>query len=632
MVLAHLEHLHDTLGPPDRSPLHVWWIYAKPATKFRRRPPTGTDYKRFHASSEGIACVDDVARAAVVYLDHHGIHGDDHSLERARQALEFVRYMQLDDGRFLNFVTDPELNETVFGDPDPDVVDGIRVDGSPTSEPGYGWWATRACWALGRGYRTFADADAGIADDLADAIHSFLDVVDEECLSRYGEYASARGAQRPEWLVVDAYATAPAVLGLASYYRASGDERAGDRLRKLADGLRDARRGDAITPPFGAHIDVPPGDGWHTWGLRQAAALARAGAVLEEEAYVDSARREVASLHAHYAASYNQIGSFGPSPLPYHQLSYGTDALVQSCTELWRATGEVGFARLGAQLASWYHGNNIEGVRMWDSEAGRGYDGIYRDEIDWKSGAESTIAAARTALDLQRYPSTVRFSDDCERHDDRPFTTVAASDGNESEGATRLNTATDGAVLAGGEVVEIFEGGSLTVEPDLDPGEYRPYLVSERTIAPDATAVVWVDDEVQTADIGGSPEAHVRMTPFDPVDVEADSTVEVSYEGANDRSVRLDAIVFQPAVEYRVFSAPGDAGAVARSFVDEQRTETVSVPADAGREVDLHRFDERGRLVRRTDAHPGTSGELELPVEPRGFTVARTDPPEDTES
>jgi hypothetical protein len=90
--------------------------------------------------------------------------------------------------------------------------------------------------------------------------------------------------------------------------------------------------------------------------------------------------------------------------------------------------------------------------------------------------------------------------------------------------------------------------------------------------------------------------------------------------------------VFQPAVEYRVFSAPGDAGAVARSFVDEQRTETVSVPADVGREVDLHRFDERGRLVRRTDAHPGTSGELELPVEPRGFTVARTDPPEDTES
>jgi Rieske Fe-S protein len=40
-------------------------------------------------------------------------------------------------------------------------------------------------------------------------------------------------------------------------------------------------------------------------------------------------------------------------------------------------------------------------VRMWDPDAGHGYDGIYQDAIDWKAGAESTIAAARTALDVE---------------------------------------------------------------------------------------------------------------------------------------------------------------------------------------------------------------------------------------
>jgi len=628
MVLSHLEHLHDTLQAPDGTTLHVWWIYARPTTPYRRRPPTGASYERFHASNEGIACVDDVARAAVVYLDHHDIHGDDLSRKRARQALEFLQYMQREDGQFLNFVVDPELCETVFGESDPDVVEGVRVNGSPTSEPSHGWWAARACWALGEGYRTFADLDAAFAEDLAECVHSYLDAIDEGPLSRYGEYAKARGIERPEWLIEDTYATAPAVLGLASYYRESGDERSEDRLRKLADGIRDCRRGDAITPPFGAHLDSPPGASWHSWGLRQAAALARAGDVLDEESYVDSARREITALHSHHTASHNQIGSFGPAPLPHHQLSYGTDALVQSCTELWRTTGEVGFAQLGGQLASWYLGNNIKHVRMWDPEAGRGYDGIYRDALDWKAGAESTIGAARTALDLDRYPSSVRFSGSCTLHDDRSFSTVNAADGDTDAQATRLVTKTGESLLVGGQLVRIFEGGSVTVEPDLEAGTYRPYLVCEQTIAPDATAIVWIDDAVQTLDIGGSSEAHFRMITLDPLEIGEDATVEVSYEGANDRSAKVDAIVFQPGVEYRVVEADDGAGAVVRSFVDEERTEAVSMPIEDGCEVEIRRFDERGRLTRQSEDRLETAGECEVPVEPRGFSVARADPVE----
>lgn len=631
MTLSHLEFLHDTLEAASGETVHVWWIYAEPAAEYRRRPPTETDYERFPASSEGIACVDDVARAAVVYLEYHDLHGDDHSLERARQALEFLRFMQLDDGQFLNFVVDPELTEAVFGESDPDIVDGIRVDGSPTSEPGYGWWAARACWALGEGYRTFADRDPDFAEGLAESIHSYLDVIDEEALSRYGEYTEDRGIERPDWLIKDPYVTAPAVLGLASYHRANGGARSEDRLRKLADGIRDTGRGDAITPPFRAHLAASPGSSWHTWGMRQAAALARAGIVLEEDGYVDAARREVAALHAHHASSHNQIGSFGPTPLPYHQLSYGTDALVQGCTELWRATGEPGFAQLGGQLATWYYGNNIEHVRMWDPDAGRGYDGIYEDTTDWKAGAESTIAAARTALDVARYPPSAQFGGDCKPSSDQAFTTAMASDGSPEDNATHLATETPDSILAGGKVIEIFEGGYLTVEPSLEPGTYRPYLVHKRTIAPDSRAVVWVDDTVQTLDIGGASEAHFQMSPLDPLEIDANPTVEVSYEGAGDRSARVDAIVFQPAVGYRVTESEAGAGVVARSFVDERRTVTVSVPVEEGRAVDLRAFDEQGRLIERTENRLDSPDGLEIPVEPRGFSICRSASPESSE-
>jgi hypothetical protein len=628
MILSHLDFLHDTLESAGGETVHVWWIYAKPAAEYRRRPPAETEYERFPASSEGIACVDDVARAAVVYLEHHDLHGDDHSLERARQALEFLRFMQLEDGQFLNFVVDPDLTEAVFGESDPEIVEGIRVNGSPTSEPDYGWWAARACWALGEGYRTFADRDADFAERLAESIHSYLDVVDDEVLSHYGEYTADRGVERPDWLVKDSYTTAPAVLGLASYHRASGDERSADRLRKLADAIRETGRGDAITPPFRAHLAAPPGDAWHTWGMRQAAALARTGSVLEEDAYVDAARREVAALHAHHASSHNQIGSFGPAPLPYHQLSYGTDALVQGCTELWRATGEPGFAQLGGQLATWYSGNNIEHTRMWDPEAGRGYDGIYEDTIDWKAGAESTIAAARTALDVARYPPSAQCRGDCGPHGDRPFTTVMASDGATQDRATRLVTGTGDSLLAGGRLVEVFQGGYLTVEPSLEPGTYRPYLVHEQTIAPDARAVVWIDGAVQTLDIGGSPESHLRMTSLDPIEIEADPTVEVGYEGAGDRSLRLDAIVFQPAVGYRVVETEDSAGAVARSFLDERRTVSLSMPLEDGQPVDLRAYDEQGTLIERSESRFDSPHEFEVPVEPRGFSICQGVPPE----
>src|SRR4051812_2152444 len=64
------------------------------------------DYKWVDAAGEGISAVDDVARAAVIYLWEYERTGDKELLDLARRCLEFTRYMQAPDGEFYNFVLD----------------------------------------------------------------------------------------------------------------------------------------------------------------------------------------------------------------------------------------------------------------------------------------------------------------------------------------------------------------------------------------------------------------------------------------------------------------------------------------------------------------------------------------------
>ena len=52
------------------------------------------DYQWVDASSEGIACVDDAARAAVIYLRYYEITKEKKVIERAKRLLNFVLYMR----------------------------------------------------------------------------------------------------------------------------------------------------------------------------------------------------------------------------------------------------------------------------------------------------------------------------------------------------------------------------------------------------------------------------------------------------------------------------------------------------------------------------------------------------------
>ncbi|NUM78481.1 hypothetical protein HUU40_29325, partial [candidate division KSB1 bacterium] len=113
--LSHLNSLYEEIkiGGQPMAIIHIYSEYP--------------DYKWVDDSDEGIACVDDAARAAVVYLRHFEVTGDTTSLGRARKLIDFCRYLQAEDGLFYNFI---------FAD------HSINREGQ-TSFKSLGWWAAR---------------------------------------------------------------------------------------------------------------------------------------------------------------------------------------------------------------------------------------------------------------------------------------------------------------------------------------------------------------------------------------------------------------------------------------------------------------------------------------------------------
>src|SRR5215213_9209588 len=175
--LAHLRFLTEPVTIDGRE-MAIVHIYSETP-----------DYKWVDAAGEGISAVDDVARAAVVYLQEYerlkakDASDTDDTLHMARLCLEFVRYMQTSDGAFYNFVLDRQgtINKT-----------------GNTSYKSFDWWTMRALWALGEGVRVFGSVDTTYADELA-ANYLLTEKAIAGMITNYGEMTELHGFKIPAW-------------------------------------------------------------------------------------------------------------------------------------------------------------------------------------------------------------------------------------------------------------------------------------------------------------------------------------------------------------------------------------------------------------------------------------------------
>ena len=286
---------------------------------------------------EGVACVDDAARACELLCDVWAATGLAAVREWAEGLLQFVLWMEDGDGRWLNFVLDWH---------------GRRNRGGLTSAAGANFWQARALNALAAAWTVLGDEAA------ERALRGGLKVaVDAECP------ADVRALHVQAALRLLRHRSDPELLSLLSLW---------------CDQLASCRRG-VLLLNSAAEDGVP-----HLWGHVQEAVLAEAAVLLGRPELLSLARASAEALFS---------GLIESGFAAEHVQPYGVQMAVEAMDRLHAATGDPAHQRLAGLAREWFHGRNPAGVPVYDQTEGRVADGIDGGVLNSHSGAESNIAA-----------------------------------------------------------------------------------------------------------------------------------------------------------------------------------------------------------------------------------------------
>jgi hypothetical protein len=349
-VLAHLQALTWTFWARRRE-IAAISVYAEP-----HETPAGTVYRAVRAADrgdEGLACVDDAARAVVLALQLAEA-GDTAAIAWARRWLSFVEYMQLPDGRFANFIVD---------------VNGRRNLHGPTSFPGGPWWTARALWALATTYRVLGNRRA---------------------LRAYLRCPLSMSIPIHDYKVLGLLALSAMELLEAEI------------PPSLATMLRQQVRAwcEQIIAGSGTYLtDAPGRQQVALWGYHQLAALAKAARILARSDFLPPCVATVDSLIVPVIAD----GFYYAYPgVKEHQCAYCVSTLVQGLAELFLTTGNVRYQELALNAAAWFYGANDAGIVMYDTATGRCFDGLTGPVVSENCGAESAIEAGLAEIVRRR--------------------------------------------------------------------------------------------------------------------------------------------------------------------------------------------------------------------------------------
>jgi hypothetical protein len=304
------------------------------------------------AGFEGVACVDDAARALELYCALWQQTRLPWVLEWCEGLLDFVLAMQDDDGRWVNFVLD---------------WDGARNREGRTSVAGGYFWQARALLALACASRC----------------------LDDERIS----VALRRGLPHVE---VDGVPSDVRVLHIltALQLRHSADRA---RLGELLSGWLDEVASCRLN---GMLMNAREERGRpHLWGHVQEGVLAEAGMMVGRNGLVDIARQSAELVFRGVVES----GFLMQRVLPYDVAS-----CVDGLSRLAAATHAPEYGELAQSARAWFDGRNSARLPVYDRDAGRVSDGIDNGRISSGSGAESNIVTAQALLaDTVRLASTL---------------------------------------------------------------------------------------------------------------------------------------------------------------------------------------------------------------------------------
>ncbi|HED37269.1 MAG TPA: hypothetical protein ENI76_03370 [Ignavibacteria bacterium] len=384
---AHLDHLYEKINVNGKS-MGIIHIYSD-----------FPNYNFVEAKGEGIACVDDAARAMIFYIRYYEIYPDKAVFDKIENLSNFLLYMQAKNGFFYNFIWKDYTIDSTYK--------------TSVAEPN--WWTWRAIWALSEAQKFFLEHNSITTHKIVTPLKRAVSVTLKWlALNRKMKYKNFGGFEIPAWLPQKYAADQAAILvkGLAVYYEITKDKRVKNEIKNLSDGIVKMQVGNSKQPPY--YVFLSWRNSWHQWGNSQADALIDVSYLFHDRSYLKYADREVKYFYPYLLNN----GFFNDFVLvndnnnivikklhKYSQIAYGIRPMVWASIGLYKMTKDTSAAIIAGKIASWLLGNNIAGTQMYSPKNGITFDGIIsKNEINKNSGAESTIEALLTIIDVEQNP------------------------------------------------------------------------------------------------------------------------------------------------------------------------------------------------------------------------------------
>lgn len=355
------------------------------------------DYHRVGDSDEGFTCVDDVSRAALVYLRSSKFNTDTATQSKLYHLLQFILEMQSSNGYFYNFLF---------------TNNSINTNGG-TSANNANWWSWRALQTLAEAAPLIKNSNAPLAILVKTAMDKLVARVKLDLVNQPATTKIVNGITVPQWLPAGSGTDQAAVmiLGMIGYCNITEDPIIKTYIKKLADGIALMQQGDANSYPYDCILSWE--NEWHAYGSDQAYALFQAGIFLNDPQYTAKAMLSVDGflswlLQNGFKSSFT-IAKNGSvytvqSDKTYDQIAYGFRPLVFAAIEAYKITGQEKYADMAGHLAAWFFGANDAAINMFDASTGRCFDGINSfSSVNKNSGAESTIEALLTIQRVEKY-------------------------------------------------------------------------------------------------------------------------------------------------------------------------------------------------------------------------------------
>ena len=348
------------------------------------------DYHLVTDADEGFTCVDDVARAAIFWLNEPDFATNTDKQAKHKLATEFVLQLQAPAteagaGYFYNFLwPDKTINKTY-----------------KTSVAEANFWSWRALWALSEAYPTYLKSDPAFAARIRTAMDRVVANMLRDFGSKPKDYTFIKGITVPKWLPFGSGTDQAAImlLGLANYQQIAPNVANLTLIDQLAAGILAMQQGDATKFPYSAFLSFE--NGWHAYAADQAYALQRVGKQLNKPDWVAAARKEIDTFYPYllkegFLESFSVEARDGGVGLlqsnKFPQIAYGIRPVIWATMEAYDQTRDAKYLDLAKQLYGWFQGKNAASTVMYDPATGRGYDGLLNNtRINQNAGAESTI-------------------------------------------------------------------------------------------------------------------------------------------------------------------------------------------------------------------------------------------------